>query len=154
MEAYFAMQVATVDGVRVAMDGEQRYVIMCIHNASDKYDRPSLVDMVSTKTPKQMHDVLKKHDIAVTNNKDKDVMLPFVETGNGFLGCWLGAVAMTYAMMPHVPWYIKGKDRADTKAMAASMKIVEEKAAFKTQEGSVPESAVAAESSLPGAPQY
>jgi hypothetical protein len=81
-------------------------------------------------------------------------MLPFVETGNGFLGCWLGAVAMTYAMMPHVPWYIKGKDRADTKAMAASMKIVEEKAAFKTQEGTVPESAVAAESSLPGAPQY
>jgi hypothetical protein len=76
MEAWCSMQTVTSDGLRPAKEGERRYTIKCIHTATDKHDGEGLVDKVSTKTPDEMFDHLKKPDIDVTNKKDKETILP------------------------------------------------------------------------------
>ena len=76
MEAWCSMQTVTTDGLRPAKEDERRYTIKCIHTATDKHDGEGLVDKVSTKTPDEMFDHLKKPDIDVTNKKDKETILP------------------------------------------------------------------------------
>ena len=80
MEAWSAMMTATPDGVRAAIGSEKRYSIACIHNAANTPQESSrqLVGLVSDKTPAQMRDILAKPDVAVTNAKDKEAMLPIV----------------------------------------------------------------------------
>ena len=75
------MMTPTATGVRAAAEGEGRYTITCLHNAND-FDRKALVELVSSKTPEQMHEVLAKPDILVTNAKDKQAMLPVVKKTN------------------------------------------------------------------------
>ena len=80
MEAWCAMMAATADGVRAASSAERRYTIACIHNAATTAQESSrqLVSLVSDKTPAQMRDILAKPDVAVTNNRDKEIFLPVV----------------------------------------------------------------------------
>ena len=78
MEAWCAMQTATADGVRAAEGSDKRYAIECLHNANPKFAAPALIEFVSDKTPAQMRDILAKPDVAVTNAKDKETMLPVV----------------------------------------------------------------------------
>ena len=76
-EAWCSMQKATRDGLKPATEDEQRrYTIKCIHNATEKHDGEGLVEKVSEKKPEEMHGILKKPDVNVTNAKDKEAMLP------------------------------------------------------------------------------
>ena len=76
MEAWYSMQKVTPDGLRPATEDERRYTIKCIHNATDRHDGEGLVDKVYTKKPEEMHGILKKPDVDVTNRKDKLDQLP------------------------------------------------------------------------------
>jgi len=76
MEGWCAMQQVTSEGVRPATEGEARHSVSCIHNATDE-DRQALLKM-STKTPAEMSKFLASPDVAVTNKKDKEMMLPIV----------------------------------------------------------------------------
>ena len=76
MEAWCSMQKVTPDGLRPATEDERRYTIKCIHNATDRHDSEGLVDKVYTKKPEEMHGILKKPDVDVTNRKDKLDQLP------------------------------------------------------------------------------
>jgi MYXO-CTERM domain-containing protein len=76
MEGWCAMQKVTSQGVRPAKEGEARYTVSCIHNATKK-DREALLEM-STKTQTEISNFLASPDVAVTNKKDKTTMLPIV----------------------------------------------------------------------------
>ncbi|KOO20988.1 hypothetical protein Ctob_000046 [Chrysochromulina tobinii] len=75
-EAWCSVQTVTADGLRPATEAERRYTIKCIHNATTETTAKGLVDLVSTKNPEEMHQVLKKPDVNVTNMKDKEAILP------------------------------------------------------------------------------
>ena len=75
-EAWCSMQTVTSDGLLPATKAERRYTITCIHNATTETTAKGLVDLVSTKKPTEMYDILKLPDVNVTNAKDKEAMLP------------------------------------------------------------------------------
>ena len=75
MEAWSAMKAPSADGVRTARGGEERYKITCIHNADAQLTRQELIQRLSEKTPEQMHAILAKPDINITNTGDKDKLL-------------------------------------------------------------------------------
>ena len=81
-EAWSSMMTATADGVRTAEPSERRFTIRCIHNANPKYAIPQLLDLLSSKTPQEIHATLAKPDVVVTNARDKDAMLPVVHSTN------------------------------------------------------------------------
>ena len=81
MEAWCSMMTASTSGVRAATEAERRYTIECIHNASE-FHRLGLEDMLSTKTPEEMHEILSKPDVSATNMADKDTQLPKVRKVN------------------------------------------------------------------------
>eukprot|EP00966_Prymnesium_polylepis_P010882 250581-Prymnesium_polylepis.1 len=85
MEAWGSMMRSTPKRVRAAKADERRYTIACIHNALTEYDKPKLVAKLSTKTPQEMHDMLAKPDVVLTNYKDKELMLPIVRKTNEFV---------------------------------------------------------------------
>ena len=72
------MQTATASGLRSATFAERRYTIQCIHNATHDFAGNGLIDLVATKTPEQIHAILAAPDVNVTNQKDKEEMLPVV----------------------------------------------------------------------------
>jgi hypothetical protein len=74
MEGWCAMQQVTSEGVRPAREGEARVSVSCIHNATQE-DRQALLNM-SIKTPKEIQKFLASPDVFVTNQKDKDSLLP------------------------------------------------------------------------------
>jgi hypothetical protein len=76
MEGWCAMQQVTSEGVRPATESESRVTVVCIHNATQN-DKRDLLEM-STKTPAEMSKFLASPDVAVTNKKDKETMLPIV----------------------------------------------------------------------------
>ena len=76
MEGWCSMQKVTASGVRPAREGEGRHTVCCIHNATQN-DRHALLEM-STKTPDEITKYLAAPDVAVTNQKDKETMLPIV----------------------------------------------------------------------------
>ena len=82
LEAFFSLMRATAEGVRAATDLERRCTIKCIHNAKQQFEQPKLIDLVATKTPQEMHDILASPDVCVTNAKDKETMLPVVSKTN------------------------------------------------------------------------
>lgn len=74
------MQTATKEGLRPIRPGEPcRYTIKCIHNASYDFAAPALEDLVGKKTAADMGRILKAPDVEVTNQKDKDNMIPIIE---------------------------------------------------------------------------
>ena len=78
MEAWCAMMTATSGGVRASTEAERRYTITCIHEADPDFSRPMLVKKLSTKSPAEVATMLASPDVAVTNKKDKETMLPIV----------------------------------------------------------------------------
>jgi hypothetical protein len=58
------------------LEAKRRYTISCIHNATIETTAKGLVDLVSTKKPTEMYEILEKPDVNVTNAKDKEAMLP------------------------------------------------------------------------------
>jgi hypothetical protein len=78
-EAWCSMQTATSDGLRPSTEAERRYTISCIHNATIETTAKGLEDLVSTKKPTEMYDILEKPDVNVTNAKDKVDMLPVIQ---------------------------------------------------------------------------
>jgi hypothetical protein len=76
MEGWCSMQTVTSSGVRPAREGEWRHTVSCIHNA-DENDKRALLTM-SSKTPDEITAFLASPDVAVTNLKDKETMLPIV----------------------------------------------------------------------------
>eukprot|EP00900_Chrysochromulina_parva_P001916 jgi/Chrpa1/11725/Chrysochromulina_OHIO_Genome00021304-RA len=82
MEAWCSMQTVTSEGLRPANEHERRYTISCIHNAKAETTAKGLVDLISEKTPDEMHGILEKPDVNVTNAKDKVAMLPVIQKTN------------------------------------------------------------------------
>jgi len=78
MESWCAMMTVTPRGVRAARDTEVRYSITCLHQADPKYSLPMLVEKLSTKTPREVAEMLASPDVQVTNQKDKEALLPAV----------------------------------------------------------------------------
>ena len=78
-EAWCSMQTATSDGLRPSTEAERRYTISCIHNATIETTAKGLEDLVSTKKPEEMYEILKKPDVNITNLKDKAAMLPIIQ---------------------------------------------------------------------------
>jgi hypothetical protein len=76
MEGWCAMQKVTSEGVRPATESESRVTVSCIHNAT-QHDERALLEM-STKTAQEITKFLASPDVAVTNKKDKETMLPIV----------------------------------------------------------------------------
>ena len=56
--------------------GNGDVIVVCIHNATEK-DREALLEML-TKTPTEISNFIASPDVAVTNKKDKETMLPIV----------------------------------------------------------------------------
>ena len=77
-EAWCSMQTATSDGLRPSTKAERRYTISCIHNATIETTAKGLEELVSTKKPTEINDILKKPDVHVTNAKDKLDILPVI----------------------------------------------------------------------------
>ena len=98
-EAWCSMQTATPEGLSIsqmshaeglgasdatelrtphAHAGPERYTIACIHNASDAHGE-ALRQLLATKTPSQMVQVLMRQDVFLTNQKDKKAMLPKIQ---------------------------------------------------------------------------
>ena len=78
-EAWLSMQQPDPNsGLRPAVKGEERWEIEMIHNASQSL-KEQLLAMVGGKSPAQVSEMLSKNDIAVTNQKDKKMMLEKVK---------------------------------------------------------------------------
>jgi hypothetical protein len=92
------MQTATKDGLRDSISSTEdadfkgsdvqvlsRCTIKCIHNLAKETTGKGLVDLVATKTLEEMHDILEKPDVFVTNAKDKETMLPRILEYNEYV---------------------------------------------------------------------
>ena len=94
-EAWCSMQTATQDGLHNSISKTEeadftgsdvqvgsRCTIKCIHNAAKETTSTGLVDLVATKTPENMYKILDSPDVNVTNDKDKEAMLPVIQKTN------------------------------------------------------------------------
>jgi hypothetical protein len=68
------MQRPDRSGLRPAHDSKRRCDIVCIHNAPDTF-KAALVDMWKNKSPSEAKGILRKPDVQVTNQGDKDLQL-------------------------------------------------------------------------------
>ena len=69
------MQQVSSTGLRSATAAERRYSITTLHTASAKIE-DALVELIQKKAPQDMHAILAKPDVQLTNQKDKEAMLP------------------------------------------------------------------------------
>ena len=74
-EAWLSMLAVTPQGIRPAAAEERRFSIVGIYGASNS-PAESLVSMWSGRTPEEAFLTLAKPDVLVTNQKDKDTLLP------------------------------------------------------------------------------
>ena len=72
------MMTVYADGVKTASEAERRYTIACINEADPEFSVPMLIKKLSTKTPAEMARMLSGNDVQVTNQKDKDTIVPIV----------------------------------------------------------------------------
>ena len=77
-EAWCSMQTATANGLVPSTEENRRYTIKHIHTADDKHDVQGLVKKVSKKTVAEIVSHLENPDVNVTNQKDKETMLPVI----------------------------------------------------------------------------
>ena len=80
-EAWSSMQQLTRTGLRNATDAESRCSIMTLHNASATVGE-ALVELLKRKSPEEVSEILAKPDIQLTNQKDKDAMIPKLKEMN------------------------------------------------------------------------
>ena len=78
------MQLMTERGLSsaVGVSGQQRYKVVGILNADTNIQRLQIEHMWGTATPEEAHGKLKKKDVTVTNQKDKDFFLPRIKSIN------------------------------------------------------------------------
>ena len=72
------MQTCTEQGLSAAMAGERRWSLQCLHLAKVKYQGAQLEEMWKNASAIQAHQVLSSPDVVVTNQKDKERLLPKV----------------------------------------------------------------------------
>uniref|UniRef100_A0A7S2D976 Uncharacterized protein n=1 Tax=Haptolina brevifila TaxID=156173 RepID=A0A7S2D976_9EUKA len=73
-EAWLAFQEAGPQGLQADALGRRVY-IRCIHSATVGFEDKKLRDTISRMTPQQVHELLSRPDIAVTNQADKVMQL-------------------------------------------------------------------------------
>ena len=85
-------------------EAERRCTITLIHHAPQSMAR-ALVEDWGDKTAHEAHEVLKRPDVKVTNQKDKDVQLPKLKKLNEFAKSAVADVATTQALalLPPAP---------------------------------------------------
>lgn len=76
-EAWLALKSPSDNGIVASPPSKQRFHIMTLHSAPASM-KHVLVELLAQKTPVAMYDALSAPDIAVTNQRDKDVCLPKV----------------------------------------------------------------------------
>lgn len=76
-ESWVSCQKATRDGLVGASPAERRCVVRCLHNAPASCEQ-QLLTMWANKNAQEAHDVLAKPDVVLTNQKDKETMLPLL----------------------------------------------------------------------------
>ena len=83
-EAWLSMQRTTDQGLSSAVGSpsEQRYKVVGVLNAKTDIQRLQIEDMWGTATPEEAHDKLKRRDVTVTNQKDKEFFLPKIKAIN------------------------------------------------------------------------
>ena len=74
-EAWLAMRKCTANGLGPAKEGEERFVIRCIHLAKDKWQGGQLREMWQEATADQAYETLSSADVMVTNQSDKEIQL-------------------------------------------------------------------------------
>ena len=74
-EAFLSMRKVTAAGLGFAEEAERRCSITLIHHAPQSMAR-ALVEDWGNKTAQEAYEVLKRPDVKVTNQKDKEVQLP------------------------------------------------------------------------------
>ena len=72
------MQQPTPEGLRPATEGERRWLIVPIYNATEAIGH-ALEQMWATRTPLQAIEVLRQPDVTVTNESDKLIQLEKLE---------------------------------------------------------------------------
>jgi len=78
-EFWLSIQDGTPTGLRSSRNPENRCEIRCLHNAVAGNHDKSLMSRWMDMTPAQAHDFLKKGDVEVTNQGDKDTQLPLIK---------------------------------------------------------------------------
>ena len=96
-EAWLAMQQTTDAGLSSAVGlppADRRYEVMGVLNARDMTNQQleMIEKMWGTATPEEAHDKLKRDDVTVTNQKDKEFFLPMIKDAYRHLGT-LGEIA-------------------------------------------------------------
>ena len=83
-EAWLSMQRTTDQGLSSAVGSpsELRYEVVGVLNAKTDIQRLQIEDMWGTATPEEAHDKLKRNDVTVTNQKDKEFFLPKIKAIN------------------------------------------------------------------------
>ena len=83
-EAWLSMQRTTERGLSSAVGSpsERRYKVVGVLNAKTDIQRLQIEDMWGTATPEEAHDKLKRNDVTVTNQKDKEFFLPKIKAIN------------------------------------------------------------------------
>ena len=78
------MQRTTERGLSSAVGSpsEQRYEVVGVLNAKDASQRLLIEEMWGAATPEEAHDKLKRRDVTVTNQKDKEFFLPKIKAIN------------------------------------------------------------------------
>merc|ERR1712087_299274 len=83
-EAFLGMRKVTTNGLEPSPETERRYVIKCIHNATDTNMKNDIVASWRKKTTEKALGFLRSPDVMVTNQSDKDVQLKKLEELDAF----------------------------------------------------------------------
>jgi hypothetical protein len=85
VECWNAMKHVTEEGTQKAFEDQKRYTFSPIHNANENEATKTIITnllesmLLSKEEPEEMHELLRRPDIAVTNAKDKETVLPKVK---------------------------------------------------------------------------
>jgi len=76
LESFLAMREVTASGLSAVTDvANRRFSVVCLHNAPPMF-KEFLIKLWASSSAEEAHDILKRPDVTVTNNSDKDVQLP------------------------------------------------------------------------------
>ena len=84
-EAWLSMQQASAHGLAAAPQRLMRAHIVCIHSAEIEFQGKQLLSMWNKKSPEEAFGILRRPDVRVTNQKDKQIHLPKIQTMNQFV---------------------------------------------------------------------
>ena len=83
-ESFLAMRTVTEQGLITSSAAEaERMTVVCVHNATNDF-RTFLMSMWQGKSCEEAHDIVKRPDVVVTNQSDKETQLPKLLALNDF----------------------------------------------------------------------